>query len=222
VAVLVTARAHDQQYDWTTREIAARQDGLEPSNIGVIRDMKSPAGLGEKEATVIQFGRELFGRHYVSAETYARALRLFGERVFPVCAKAVIAKDKMRSPSDLSRHVLLHLDDPERSYPWLSWEVWLELMEAHDVRPAGALRFSHYDQLIQAALDGQGIALGRSPLVDRWLRQGKLVLPFGKRYASSPADSRAYFVILARGSEGRTEVGAFYRWLLDQVRAAPQ
>jgi DNA-binding transcriptional LysR family regulator len=152
----------------------------------------------------------------------ADTLRLFGERVFPVCAKAVIAKDKMRSPSDLSRHVLLHLDDPERSYPWLSWEVWLELMEAHDVRSAGALRFSHYDQLIQAALDGQGIALGRSPLVDRWLRQGKLVLPFGKRYASSPADSRAYFVILARGSKGRTEVGAFYRWLLDQVRAAPQ
>jgi 4-carboxymuconolactone decarboxylase len=80
VAALVTARAHDQQYDWTTREITVRQDGLEPAIIDVIRDMKSPTGLGEKEATIIQFGRELFGKHYVSAETYARALRLFGER----------------------------------------------------------------------------------------------------------------------------------------------
>jgi 4-carboxymuconolactone decarboxylase len=80
VAVLVTARAHDQQYDWTTREITARQDGLEPAIIDVIRNMKSPAGLGEREATIIQFGRELLGKHYVSAETYARALRLFGER----------------------------------------------------------------------------------------------------------------------------------------------
>jgi 4-carboxymuconolactone decarboxylase len=80
VAVLVTARAHDQQYDWTTREIAARRDGLEPAIVGVIRDRKPPAGLGEKESSIIQFGRELFGRHYVSAETYAAALRLFGER----------------------------------------------------------------------------------------------------------------------------------------------
>ena len=80
VAVLVTARAHDQQYDWTISETAARKDGLEPAIIDVIRDMKSPAGLGDKEAVIIQFGRELFGSHYVSAETYARALQIFGER----------------------------------------------------------------------------------------------------------------------------------------------
>jgi 4-carboxymuconolactone decarboxylase len=80
VAVLVTARAHDQQYDWTIGEIAARKDGLEPATIDVIREMKSPAGLGDKEAVIIQFGRELFGRHYVSADTYAHALQLFGER----------------------------------------------------------------------------------------------------------------------------------------------
>jgi 4-carboxymuconolactone decarboxylase len=80
VAVLVTARAHDEQYDWTTSEIAAQKDGLEPAIIDVIRQMKSPTGLGEKETTIIQFGRELFGRHYVSAETYARALQIFGER----------------------------------------------------------------------------------------------------------------------------------------------
>ena len=80
VAVLVTARAHDEQYDWTTSEIAAQKDGLEPAIIDVIRQMKSPTGLGEKETAIIQFGRELFGRHYVSAETYARALQIFGER----------------------------------------------------------------------------------------------------------------------------------------------
>jgi len=80
VAVLVTARAHDAQYDWTTGEIAAQKDGLEPAIIDVIRQMKPPSGIGEKESTIIQFGRELFGRHYVSAETYARALQIFGER----------------------------------------------------------------------------------------------------------------------------------------------
>ena len=80
VAVLVTARAHDEQYAWTTGEITAQKDGLEPAIIDVIRQMKAPSGIGEKESAIIQFGRELFGRHYVSAETYARALQIFGER----------------------------------------------------------------------------------------------------------------------------------------------
>ena len=80
VAALVTARAHNQQYDWTMTEIAAERDGVSSAVIDVIRTGKPAAGINEKETVVIEFGRELFGRHYVTAETYARALRLFGER----------------------------------------------------------------------------------------------------------------------------------------------
>lgn len=80
VAVLVTARAHDQQYDWTTSEIAAQKEGLEPAIIDAIRQRKPPAGIGEKEAVIIEFGQELFRKHYVNADLYARALRIFGER----------------------------------------------------------------------------------------------------------------------------------------------
>ena len=79
LAILVTAREHDQQYDWTTNEIAARKDGLEPTIIDVVRDRKPLTGLGEKEAAIIQFGRELFGKHMVTPETYARSLKIFGE-----------------------------------------------------------------------------------------------------------------------------------------------
>jgi len=80
VAALTAARAHDQQYDWTMTEIAALRDGVAPAIIDVIRSGKPTTGLGDKEATVIEFSRELFGRHYVSADLYARALRIFGER----------------------------------------------------------------------------------------------------------------------------------------------
>jgi 4-carboxymuconolactone decarboxylase len=79
LAILVTAREHDQQYDWTMNELAARKDGLEPMIIDVVRDRKPLAGAGEKEAAIIEFGRELFGKHMVTAETYARALKIFGE-----------------------------------------------------------------------------------------------------------------------------------------------
>ena len=47
--------------------------------IDIVRDRKPLTGVGEKEAAIIQFGRELFGKHMVTAETYARALKIFGE-----------------------------------------------------------------------------------------------------------------------------------------------
>jgi 4-carboxymuconolactone decarboxylase len=79
LAILVTAREHDQQYDWTMNELTARKDGLEPMIIDIVRDRKPLTGLGEKEAAIIGFGRELFGKHTVTAETYGRALKIFGE-----------------------------------------------------------------------------------------------------------------------------------------------
>ncbi|HKW36239.1 MAG TPA: LysR substrate-binding domain-containing protein [Burkholderiales bacterium] len=147
------------------------------------------------------------------------AVRLFGELVFPVCSKALLAGRKLGSPGDLSGQVLLHYDDPYRRYPWLSWEVWFELTQTQGVKPSGMLRFSHYDQLIQAAVEGHGIALGRSRFVRQWVKQGRLVLPFGKRYMSTPSDSRAYFVVPSARAAARAEVARFGQWLQRQARA---
>jgi LysR family transcriptional regulator, glycine cleavage system transcriptional activator len=141
------------------------------------------------------------------------AVALFGEKAFPVCAPALASSGQLTSPKDLGRHVLLHYDDPERRSPWLSWEVWFELVKSEGVKPAGTLRFSHYDQMIQAALDGQGIALGRSPLVDRWVREGRLVLPFGRRFISSPGQARAYFILVSAAARGRPEFARFSAWV---------
>jgi DNA-binding transcriptional LysR family regulator len=143
---------------------------------------------------------------------------LFGESAFPVCARTLLAGAKLKSPQDLARHVLLHYDDIERRSPWLSWNVWFELVRVQDLKPAGSLRFSHYDQMIQAAVDGQGIALGRSPLVDRFLRNSQLILPFGKRFVSSPADERGYFIVVPPASSARPEVADFSRWLQQEAR----
>src|SRR6202790_23958 len=79
LAILVTAREHDQQYDWTINELTARKDGLDPTVIDIVRDRKPLTGAAEKEAAIIELGRELFGKHMVTAETYARALKIFGE-----------------------------------------------------------------------------------------------------------------------------------------------
>ena len=80
LATLVTARELDQQVEWTLHELEARKQGLEPSIIDIVRYRKPAAGLSEKEAIIIQAGRELIGQHHVSSETYAHAVSLFGER----------------------------------------------------------------------------------------------------------------------------------------------
>jgi 4-carboxymuconolactone decarboxylase len=80
LAILVTAREHDAQYDWTVNEPASVKDGLEPAIVDVVRSRKPVAGLAERDACVIRFGRELFSKHTVSPETYAAAVKIFGER----------------------------------------------------------------------------------------------------------------------------------------------
>jgi hypothetical protein len=80
LAILATAREHNQQYDWTMNESVALKNGLSSAVIDVVRYRRPLTGLSEKEATLIQFIRELFQQHYVTAATYARAKKVFGQR----------------------------------------------------------------------------------------------------------------------------------------------
>ena len=80
LAALATARELNQQVVWTLHELRALEQGLEPEIINVVRHRRPLTGLGEREAAVIQIGREMIGLHRVSPETYANAVRLFGEQ----------------------------------------------------------------------------------------------------------------------------------------------
>jgi DNA-binding transcriptional LysR family regulator len=145
------------------------------------------------------------------------AVRLFGERMLPVASPALARRQGMRlaRPSDLSRHVLLHLDDPEGKMPWLDWRSWLAANGEPALKPAGSLRFKLYDQVIQAAVGGQGVALGRIPLIAEHLRDGRLVAPFPKRYDSA----RGYYAIVAPHAVARADVADFVAWLAEEAAA---
>jgi DNA-binding transcriptional LysR family regulator len=139
------------------------------------------------------------------------AVYLFGEKVLPVCAPA-LAKDRtrpLRQVSDLAHHVLLHLDEPLGPLPWLSWPTWLEAAGAPRLRPAGSLHFNHYEQVVRAALGGQGIALGRMPLVANLLENGSLVPLFPQ----ASTVNRAYWLVQSPLAHGRAEVTWFVEWL---------
>jgi DNA-binding transcriptional LysR family regulator len=165
-------------------------------------------------------GLDLAIRHGPATMVGTHALRLFGERVFPVCSPKLLndPKKPLREPADLRHHVLLQYDDPDGRHPWMHWKTWLEVERLADLRPAGSLVFSGYDQIIPAAIAGNGVALGRSPLVRKLLASGELVAPFKR--SADPA--RAYYAIVSKNSAGRPEVAAFVAWLKEEAKKEPR
>ncbi len=154
-------------------------------------------------------------RYLPDAKTPEGAVRLFGERMMPVVSPRLVRRGgtPLASPADLARHVLLHLDDPEGRTPWLEWSVWLAANGQPGLKTAGALRFKLYDQVIQAAVAGQGVALGRVPLIAEHLRDGRLVAPFAKRYEIA----RGYYAVVAPHATERADVMAFVAWLAEEA-----
>lgn len=77
MVILVGAREVDGQYIWTAHEPSARKAGLEDSIIDAIKYRRPLTGMGEKEAALIQLGREAIGQHKVSPETFAQVAKFF-------------------------------------------------------------------------------------------------------------------------------------------------
>ncbi|MES2351531.1 MAG: LysR substrate-binding domain-containing protein [Pseudomonadota bacterium] len=140
------------------------------------------------------------------------ALRLFGEALVPV-AHPALAVAAIEDPAQLRRQVLLEFDDVSR--PWLQWAAWLRGAGAGKVKPKGMLRFNQYDQVVQAALAGQGVALGRLELVRPLLGQGKLALASGLPPAAS---DYAYWLLTRRDAGADAVIVA--DWIRAEARKA--
>lgn len=80
LAILVAAREADSEYVWTAHEPQALKAGLSPEIVDIVKHRKPTAGLAEKDAAIIDLGREDFQKHHVSAATYSRAQNLFGDK----------------------------------------------------------------------------------------------------------------------------------------------
>ena len=212
-------RAHAGKKDLsvtTTHSFAAlwlipRLAGFTRSHPGIDVRIKADTRVQDLERD----GLDLAIRHGPASLAGSSAVRLMGERVFPVCSPRLL-KDKsrpLREPQDLRYHCLLQYDDPEGRHPWLHWKTWLEVERIADLRPAATLSFSGYEQIIPAAVAGHGVGLGRSPLVKDLVASGELVAPF----KSSADPARAYFAVVSKSAEGRPEVTEFVAWLKQEA-----
>ncbi|MDR6853914.1 LysR family transcriptional regulator [Variovorax sp. WS11] len=140
---------------------------------------------------------------------------LFEESVIPLCAPSIAGQ--LRSPDDLVDQTLLTIDVPKHSEaPTVDWEPWLEVMGLTELRMKNSLRFTQYTDAVGAAVAGQGVVIGRLPLLRDLLENGSLVAPFGTDVASR----RAYFIESSRRAAGNADAQDFVRWLRAEAEAA--
>ncbi|HST02614.1 MAG TPA: transcriptional regulator GcvA [Usitatibacter sp.] len=148
------------------------------------------------------------------------AIFLVGEHLAAVCSPAYAREARrnklpMRVPEDLRYHVLLNLHDAPRKWPWLSWAAWFEAMGVEDPTPATTLTFDQYDQVIHAALLGQGIALGRMSLAGADVKAKRLIPLFGRQQRLA----RGYHAIFARGAADQAGALQFVDWVRSEICA---
>ena len=142
-----------------------------------------------------------------------RVDRLFGETLMPVCSPALLAGEHpLRRPQDLRHHVLLHDDD------YTGWQLWLELAEVAGVEARRGLIFTDSGMVVQAAAEGQGVALARTALAAWDIAAGRLVRPFA---IGMPHDL-AYYLVCPEGSAERPRIAAVRAWLLAEAAAYAQ
>ncbi len=107
-------------------------------------------------------GMDLGIRYCRAEDAPAGATLLFAENI-GVVASPVLGLDRLAAATDFASLNLLDYEDHQR--PWLQWKPWLAAQGWQDAAPRSIIRFNQYDQVILAALAGQGLALGRLPLI---------------------------------------------------------
>lgn len=163
-------------------------------------------------------GIDLAVRDCAVGATPPGSIHLVGEHLAAMASPAYLkeaksAKRPINRPEDLRHHVLLYLHDPTGRWPWLSWAQWLERAGIEDFTPAGTLTFDQYDQVINAAFHGQGVALCRMTLTQQLRRDKQLTTLFGRPSGLE----RGYYAILGKGAAERPEVKRFVEWMKREI-----
>lgn len=135
------------------------------------------------------------------------SVRIMSEELFPVCAPRLAAS--LNTPADLAHATLLHDELRE------DWAMWFAAAGLTGVDTARGPGFDDSGLLIQAAIEGLGVALGRSVLVKGDLDAGRLVRPFDVALAAE----FAYYLVYPPDLESAPKIETFRTWLLSTARA---
>ncbi len=158
-------------------------------------------------------------RSNVQGAQPAKAQRLFGEQLCVVASPWLIqSMPPIRAPEDVARFTLIEAGDAHRLpyFEWITWRRWFDIYGIARLEPQRWLYFNYAQQIVQATLAGQGLALARMPLIADGLAHGDLVEVLPGHRLDSPL---AYWLIVGPRSSHRPEIQAFCAWLHTQAAA---
>lgn len=135
--------------------------------------------------------------------------KLHTEFLVPVCSPLLLNGDKpLKDPIDLKHHTLLH--DMSRT----NWNEWIKQADVREINVNQGPIFSHSSMVLQAAIHGQGVALGHNILAKPEIESGRLVTPFNQVLISK----NAYYLVCREAQIESPKIVTFRSWLLDEVK----
>jgi len=159
----------------------------------------------------VDFAREdvdLAVRHGDGKWAGLDVVRLCSEELFPVCSpKLLSGRNRLQTPRDVLRFPLLHLDERK------DWSEWLEVAGVTDAQPSHGPVMNRASMIIDAAVDGQGVALARTTLAAWDLINGRLARPF----AAALRLSKSYWIVCPKATSTLPKVAVFRDWLLSEA-----
>jgi putative choline sulfate-utilization transcription factor len=179
-------------------------------DVSLLSSERSPNVLRSDVDVAIAFGDGRF--------KHGEALRLFSEEVFPVCSPRLLEGRALPLPrEELARLPLLHLKSEALSR-WFDWPALFRALDIQQPAESAGLRFDNYTLLVQAAIAGQGVAIGWRHLVDEPIDQGLLCRPIVEHACSR----FGYYAVLPERKRRARLVQPFVDWLRAELEGGPE
>jgi LysR family glycine cleavage system transcriptional activator len=187
---------------WLVTRVAAFQDAHPGIEVRITTSAHLVDFRREEVDMAVRYGRGIWPG--------LRAQWLMAEDIFPVCSPALLtAARPLRRPEDLAHHTLLHATVSRED-----WQLWLTAAGMPvSIAARRGLSFDQSFMAIQAAMDGLGVALGRTRYVEADIAAGRLVVPFD---VVLPADA-GFYVVAPEETADVPKVARFRDWLLGSV-----
>ncbi|WP_018240727.1 transcriptional regulator GcvA [Ensifer sp. BR816] len=142
------------------------------------------------------------------------AEKLMDEDVFPVCSPSFGDIGNLTEPADLTRTTLIHDLSVDPAIGFVTWDMWLRAADVPESQPQRGMRIDNSAAVLQAAIEGRGVALARSILARDDLAAGRLQRLFpGVKVASK----LAYYVVYRSEYASLPKLQAFRSWLIEEA-----
>ncbi|OLL32116.1 LysR family transcriptional regulator [Burkholderia sp. SRS-W-2-2016] len=170
-----------------------------------------------KPVDFVAQGVDIGVRYGAGAWPGLTADKLMDEEIYPVCSpKLLRERGRLQNPDDLARETLIHDLSMDSHTGFPTWNTWLQKAGAVDVSTRRGMKINNSAAVLQAAIDGQGIALARSVMARDDLAAGRLIRLFSEVTFASPL---AYYVVYRAECASLPKLVAFRDWLLEEAAA---